>query len=398
MAQIRPRDLLTDGLLARLGGTSPYASALAGQVLAGSAPAGIAPAVSASAPVPGAGSSTGPDIAAVLRRDIARLADVDYLKVALPPEFGGLGCTLRQAACGQRRLARHAPLTALAVSAHLYWTGAAADAYRAGDDSVRWILLEAARGALFAAGHGGVAAGGDLRLADPQSRCEPAGESGYRFRNPAVLSSLTPTWDWVAVHAIHPAAGPAHPRPDAVLAFAGRGSRCAPAFRVARVAPAGAPADIFASSAIGWGHAILASVQYSDARRAFNAAMASTAAELADSPGGAGRAAPARPVAGGRGRAPPGRHEGADRRHHPPLAAGGRHHPRPRRAAADRHLRHAARGCRGRRPGARPARPDRRRPGRGGSVAARQGFFATPTSISMLPAGGGLSTGPSGRQ
>ena len=274
MTQIRPRDLLTDSLLARLGGTSPYASAFAGQVLAGSAPA-----------LPGAGSSgTGPDIAAVLRRDIARLADVDYLKVALPPEFGGLGCTLRQAACGQRRLARHAPLTALAVSAHLYWTGAAADAYRAGDDSVRWILLEAARGALFAAGHGGVAAGGDLRLADPQSRCEPAGESGYRFRNPAVLSSLTPTWDWVAVHAIHPATGSAHPRPDAVLAFAGRGSRCAPAFRVARVAPAGAPADIFASSAIGWGHAILASVQYSDARRAFNAAMASAADELADSP------------------------------------------------------------------------------------------------------------------
>ena len=235
MAPIRPRDLLTDGLLARLGGTSPYASALAGQVLAGSAPAGSATA--GSVPVPGSGSSgTGPDIAAVLRRDIARLADVDYLKVALPPEFGGLGCTLRQAACGQRRLARHAPLTALAVSAHLYWTGAAADAYRAGDDSVRWILLEAARGALFAAGHGGVAAGRDLRLADPQSRCEPAGESGYRFRNPAVLSSLTPTWDWVAVHAIHPANGAAHPKPDAVLAFAGRGSRCAPAFRVARVA------------------------------------------------------------------------------------------------------------------------------------------------------------------
>ena len=285
MAPIRPRDLLTDGLLARLGGTSPYASALAGQVLAGSAPAGSAAA--GSVPVPGSGSpGTGPDIAAVLRRDIARLADVDYLKVALPPEFGGLGCTLRQAACGQRRLARHAPLTALAVSAHLYWTGAAADAYRAGDDSVRWILLEAARGALFAAGHGGIAAGGDLRLADPQSRCEPAGESGYRFRNPAVLSSLTPTWDWVAVHAIHPANGTAHPKPDAVLAFAGRGSRCAPAFRVARVAPAGAPADIFASSAIGWGHAILASVQYSDARRAFNAAMASATAELADPAGG----------------------------------------------------------------------------------------------------------------
>src|SRR3984885_5893258 len=252
MAPIRPRDLLTDGLLARLGGTSPYASALAGQGLAGSAPAGGGPAT-------GAGSSgTGPDIAAVLRRDIARLADVDYLKVALPPEFGGLGCTLRQAACGQRRLARHAPLTALAVSAHLYWTGAAADAYRAGDDSVRWILLEAARGALFAAGHG--AAGGDLRFADPRARCEPAGDSGYRFRDTTVLSSVTPAWDWVAVHAVHAvhAVYPANPAPvagardsvggsmaaagpDAVLAFAGRGSRCTPAFRGARGQPARAP-------------------------------------------------------------------------------------------------------------------------------------------------------------
>src|ERR1700730_1369730 len=87
--------------------------------------------------------------------DIAALAEAGYLNVALPPEFGGLGCTLRQAACGQRRLARHAPDTALAVSAHLYWTGAAADAYRAGDDSVRWILAEAAPGPLLVAGYRG---------------------------------------------------------------------------------------------------------------------------------------------------------------------------------------------------------------------------------------------------
>src|ERR1700733_6763642 len=219
MAAIRPRDLLTDGLLGRLGQPGGQAG------------------------------------------DIAVLAEAGYLNVALPPEFGGLGCTLRQAACGQRRLSRRAPLTALAVSAHLYWTGAAADAYRAGDDSARWILLEAARGALFAAGHG--AAGGDLRFADPRSRCEPAGESGYRFRDTTVLSSVTPAWDWVAVHAVHAvhAVYPANPAPvagardsvggsmaaagpDAVLAFAGRGSRCTPAFRGARGQPAGAPGGV----------------------------------------------------------------------------------------------------------------------------------------------------------
>ena len=265
MAAIRPRDLLTESLLARLGGTRME---------------------------PALGSA---DVAATLRRDIGKLGDAGYLNVALPPEFGGLGCTLRQAACGQRRLSRRAPLTALAVSAHLYWTGAAADAYRAGDDSARWILLEAARGALFAAGHG--AAGGDLRFADPRSRCEPAGESGYRFRDTTVLSSVTPAWDWVAVHAVHAvhAVYPANPAPvagardsvggsmaaagpDAVLAFAGRGSRCTPAFRVARVQPAGAPGDVFTTSAVGWGHSILASVEYSDARRAFNEAVAGVAA------------------------------------------------------------------------------------------------------------------------
>ncbi|HEX6449478.1 MAG TPA: hypothetical protein VF060_08455 [Trebonia sp.] len=238
MAAIRPRDLLSVGLLARLGGTP-------------------------SAGVLGAGDA---DISRTITRDIAKLAGVGYLNVALPPEFGGLGCTLRQAACGQRRLARHAPRTAMAVSAHLYWTGAAADAYRAGDDSVRWILLEAARGALFAAGHG--EPGSDLKFADPHSRCEPAGEMGYRFRTRGVLSGVTPAWDWMAVHGITGGR-----RPDAVLAFAGRGARCTPAFRVARVLPAGAPSDVFTSSAITWGNSILASVQYSHARRAFNDAI-----------------------------------------------------------------------------------------------------------------------------
>ena len=252
MAAIRPRDLLTEGLLGRLGRL---------------------------------GQAGGP------AGDIAALAEAGYLNVALPQEFGGLGCTLRQAACGQRRLARHAPDTALAVSAHLYWTGAAADAYRAGDDSVRWILAEAAGGALFAGGHG--AAGGDLRFADPRSRCEPSGEGGYRFRDPDVLSTKTPAWDWIAVHAVH-AVGRAGP-PQSVIAFAGRGTRCTPGFRVARVSAAGTPAEVFTTSALTWGHSILASVQYSDARRAFNDAI-TACAEAATPAAFAGLAGPAAPA------------------------------------------------------------------------------------------------------
>jgi phosphoglycerate dehydrogenase-like enzyme len=253
MAGIRPRDLLTGDLLERLAGH---------QVAMGvdARAAGLSPSVSRA---PGLGSG---DIGAILSRDIAKLRDVGYLKVALPQEFGGLGCTLRQAACGQRHLTYRSPLTALAVSAHLYWTGAAADAYRAGDTSVKWILLEAARGALFGGGHG--LPGADLQFSAPQSRCTVTGESGYRFRNPSVLAGLTPGWDWVAVHAVTEAA-----RPKAVLSFAGRGSRCTPTYRVARVLPPGTPDDIFTTSALGWGFSVIASVQYAIARSAFNNAV-----------------------------------------------------------------------------------------------------------------------------
>jgi alkylation response protein AidB-like acyl-CoA dehydrogenase len=256
---MRPRDLLTDALLGRLRG------------------------------------SDGAD-PATLARDIARLHEAGYLSVTLPPELGGLGCTLRQAACGQRRLAGVAPQTALAVSAHLYWTGAAADAYRSGDTSVKWILLEAARGALFGGGHG--KPGNDLKLAAPDSRCDPAGVSGYRFRDPAAaLTSVTPHWDWLAVHALTQlppgGANGASPRSvirsitgtrrespghQAVLAFAGRGARCTPAYRVARVLPAGAPSDVFTASAIGWGCSLLASVEFAAARQAFRQATAVAAA------------------------------------------------------------------------------------------------------------------------
>lgn len=249
----RPRDLLTDDLLERLAGTP-----VGGGPSGGSGDSGNAVSW-------GMGGSAREVVRAV-SRDIVRIDGTGYLKAALPPEFGGLGCTLRQAACGQRRLARRAPLTALAVSAHLYWTGAAADAYRAGDNSARWILLEAARGALFASGHG--EPGGDLRFASPDSRCEPSGEMGYVFRNPSVLSTVTPAWDWMAVHGIT-----GDRRPDVVLAFAGRGSRCTPAFRVARVLSPGAPSDVFTASAVTWGNSILASVEYSHARRSFNDAI-----------------------------------------------------------------------------------------------------------------------------
>jgi hypothetical protein len=249
---VRPRDLLTDAVLGRL-----HEADLVSAVMPdGSAAPG-------SSAVPGGGVDEA--ARAGIARDFGALREAGYLTVALPQELGGLGCTLRQAACGQRRLAGVAPLTALAVSAHLYWTGAAADAYRSGDDSVSWILDEAARGAVFGAGHG--SPGADLKFASPGSRCVCGPDGGYEFSDAGALASLTPSWDWLAVHALCDV--PAEPRREAVLAFAGPGAP-----RVARVLPAGAPSDVFTASAVGWGCAILASVEFSAARRAFRRACA----------------------------------------------------------------------------------------------------------------------------
>jgi Acyl-CoA dehydrogenase, N-terminal domain len=85
--------------------------------------------------------------------DFEELRKAKYLLLPLPPEFGGAGMTLTEVCREQRRLAYHAPATALAVNMHLYWIGVAADLRRRGDVSLDWILREAAAGEIFAAGH-----------------------------------------------------------------------------------------------------------------------------------------------------------------------------------------------------------------------------------------------------
>lgn len=82
---------------------------------------------------------------------LERLRQAGYLLLAVPVELGGLGGNLVQAADQQRRLARHAPDVALAVTMHLAWTGVAADLLRDGDASLRWILESAASGEVYTA-------------------------------------------------------------------------------------------------------------------------------------------------------------------------------------------------------------------------------------------------------
>jgi alkylation response protein AidB-like acyl-CoA dehydrogenase len=85
--------------------------------------------------------------------DFDELRQAGYLRLAVPAELGGGGLSLAGVAEQQRRLGYHAPATALAINMHLYWTGNAADLWRAGDTSQRWLLEAAMAGEVFAAGH-----------------------------------------------------------------------------------------------------------------------------------------------------------------------------------------------------------------------------------------------------
>jgi alkylation response protein AidB-like acyl-CoA dehydrogenase len=183
----------------------------------------------------------------------------------LPGELGGLGLSLAEVACAQRRLAYRAPAAAFAVNAHHYWVGAAADAHRRGDSSADWVLREASRGAVFAAGHGHL--GGDLVFADPSCRALPLSGGGYRISGPSVFSSAAPSWDWLGVHALD-TSRPSSPR--IVHAFVRRSEL---AVRVVRVLPAGPPGDLFVSGVFGWGLPLTGTVHYAMARRAFDLAV-----------------------------------------------------------------------------------------------------------------------------
>ena len=68
--------------------------------------------------------------------DFEELRQAGYLRIAVPQELGGAGLSLADVAQQQRRLGYHAAPTALAINMHLYWTGVAADLWRAGDKSL----------------------------------------------------------------------------------------------------------------------------------------------------------------------------------------------------------------------------------------------------------------------
>ena len=129
--------------------------------------------------------------------DFEELRAAKYLLLPLPAEFGGAGMTLAEVCREQRRLAYHAPATALAVNMHLYWLGVAADLWRCGDVSLEWLLREAAAGEIFAAGH--AESGNDVPVLLSTTKAERV-DGGYRFTGRKHFGSLTPVWTRFGLH------------------------------------------------------------------------------------------------------------------------------------------------------------------------------------------------------
>jgi alkylation response protein AidB-like acyl-CoA dehydrogenase len=152
------------------------------------------------------------------QEDFDKLKEAGYLKMTLPPEFGGAGFTLDQYTREARLLASYAPATALCLNMHHYWVGTAADSWRAGDQSVGVILKDAAAGEVFAAGH--AEPGNETSIVMSITKAEKV-PGGYKFTGRKAFGSLTPVWTRLGLHGLD-SSDPANPK--VVHGFLARGT------------------------------------------------------------------------------------------------------------------------------------------------------------------------------
>jgi alkylation response protein AidB-like acyl-CoA dehydrogenase len=221
--------------------------------------------------------------------DFEELRNSGYLKYVIPTEFGGDGASLSDYCKRLRQLAYHAPATALATNMHMYWTGVATSMRAMGDNSLEWLLREAAAGEVFAAGHGET--GAELPLFLSTTKAERV-DGGYRFTGHKIFGSLTPVWtrlglhgmtaDGQIVHAFMPRDTPGYRIEDTWDTLGMRATRSddtilegafIPDRYIARVLPAGTP-DLFVLSIFAWAEPTFASIYTGIAERVIDIAVA----------------------------------------------------------------------------------------------------------------------------
>ena len=123
--------------------------------------------------------------------DLAELRDAGYLAPR----------SLLEMTRDQRLLAAHAPATALGINMHLVWVGVAQVLRDRGDDSLEWVLQDAAAGELFAFGNS--EPGNDLVLFDSLTTATPDADGGYAFTGTKIFTSLSPAWTRLGVFGRH---------------------------------------------------------------------------------------------------------------------------------------------------------------------------------------------------
>lgn len=219
--------------------------------------------------------------------DLADLRAAGYLLAFVPPELGGRGLTLEEVAREQVRLAGAAPATALSINMHLVVTGIAAVLHARGDESMAFVLRDAAAGEVFAFGNS--EAGNDLVMFGSRTRAQRQPDGGYRYFGTKIFTSLAPVWTRLAtfglddehpdgprlVHGVVTREGTTTKDDWDTLGMRASQSRTtvldgayAPADRIVRALPPGPSADPFIVALFATFEILLAAVYTGIGRRA----------------------------------------------------------------------------------------------------------------------------------
>lgn len=129
---------------------------------------------------------------AFCQEDFDELTARGYLRLFCSSHDGGADAGMLDAVACQRRLAAAAPATALAVNMHLVWTAVAKLLRDRGDDSLGFVLREAAAGEIFAFGLS--EPGNDSVLFDSRTTAERRPDGSYTFTGTKIFTSLSPVW------------------------------------------------------------------------------------------------------------------------------------------------------------------------------------------------------------